>query len=50
MGYKYSIGGKTGNTFDSHRLIHFAGEVGGASLQNALVEELFLNYFTEVGA
>ena len=27
LGIQYSIGGLTGNTLDSHRLIHWAGEV-----------------------
>mmetsp|Transcript_78825 Transcript_78825/g.115431 ORF Transcript_78825/g.115431 Transcript_78825/m.115431 type:complete len:181 (+) Transcript_78825:330-872(+) len=44
VGVKYSMGGDTGNTFDSHRLIYFAGMKGK---QDALVEELFLNYFSE---
>jgi len=42
------VGGLVANTMDSHRLIHWAGKVGGAAQQNALVEELFANYFTEV--
>mmetsp|Transcript_12720 Transcript_12720/g.27557 ORF Transcript_12720/g.27557 Transcript_12720/m.27557 type:complete len:214 (+) Transcript_12720:94-735(+) len=47
LGLKYSVGGLTGNTLDSHRLIHWAGQVGGPQVQNALVEELFSNYFCE---
>ncbi|KAG0555630.1 hypothetical protein KC19_12G183300 [Ceratodon purpureus] len=46
LGYKYSMGGKTGSTLDSHRLIEFAGRQSLAK-QNALVEELFLNFFTQ---
>lgn len=46
LGIKYSMGGDTGNTFDSHRLIYYAGTKGTAQ-QDALVEELFLNYFSE---
>lgn len=46
VGIKYSMGGDTGNTFDSHRLIYYAGTKGEAK-QDALVEELFLNYFSE---
>ena len=39
---------------DSHRLINWAGRVGGgggggAAKQNELVEELFKAYFTQVG-
>jgi predicted DsbA family dithiol-disulfide isomerase len=44
VGIKYSIGGDTGNTFDSHRLIYYAGTKGK---QDAVVEELFLNYFSQ---
>jgi len=46
VGLNYSIGGLTGNTFDSHRLIFWAGTLGHAK-QDALVEELFSNYFCE---
>lgn len=35
---------KRTNTFDSHRLLHYAHEVG---LQDALKERLFIAYFTE---
>ena len=41
------MGGLTGSTLDSHRLIHWAGEVGGTEAQNAVVEELFNNYFAQ---
>jgi predicted DsbA family dithiol-disulfide isomerase len=37
---------RPGNTFDAHRLLHFAREVG-PGLQDALKERLFLAYFTE---
>ena len=50
LGVHYSIGGLTGSTLDSHRLIHWAGEVGGASAQDAVVSELFNNYFSEVSS
>lgn len=46
LGYKYSMGGKTGSTLDSHRLIELAGKQG-LEKQNAVVEELFLNFFTQ---
>lgn len=45
-GLSYSVGGLTGNTLDSHRLIEWAGRFG-ADKQNALVEELFANYFCQ---
>ena len=35
---------KRGNTFDAHRLLHYAYEVG---LQDELKERLFVAYFTE---
>jgi predicted DsbA family dithiol-disulfide isomerase len=35
---------KRGNTFDAHRLLHYAHEVG---VQDALKERLFRAYFTE---
>ena len=36
-----------GNTFDAHRLLHYAREAGGPGLQDALKERLFVAYFTE---
>ncbi|KAG0625254.1 hypothetical protein M758_2G040400 [Ceratodon purpureus] len=45
LGYRYSMGGMTGSTLDSHRLLWLAGRQG-LEKQNALVEELFLDYFT----
>lgn len=44
-GLTYKIGGLTGNTLNSHRLIAWAGSQGAAA-QNSLVEELMLDYFT----
>jgi len=41
----YSIGGRVGNTLDSHRLLEHALRVGGPSKQDALVEVLFDRYF-----
>ncbi len=35
------------NTFDAHRLLHWAHEVGGAAAQRALKEALFRTHFTE---
>ena len=46
LGYKFSLGGETGSTVDSHRLIEFAGRQG-LDKQNAVVEELFVNFFTQ---
>lgn len=48
LGLQYNIDGLTGNTANSHRLIAWAGATGGAATQNALVQELFSNYFCEV--
>ncbi|KAM7506880.1 hypothetical protein LguiA_017333 [Lonicera macranthoides] len=46
LGMEYNLSGLTGNTMDSHRLIHLAGQQG-LDKQNDLVEELFLGYFTQ---
>jgi predicted DsbA family dithiol-disulfide isomerase len=46
-GINFSYGGYTGNTFDSHRLIWKAKEVGGIELQDKVVESLFKAYFEE---
>ena len=35
------------NTFDAHRLLHWAHETGGASAQRALKEALFRTHFTD---
>ena len=48
VGVKYTVEGLTGNTFDSHRLIAFAGRQG-ADVQDRLVEQLFRAYFEQVG-
>jgi len=37
---------RPGNTFDAHRLVHYA-RVSGPGFQDALVERLFVAYFTE---
>lgn len=44
---KFSYGGTLGNTLDSHRLIEWAFELGGAPKQDALVENLFSRYFEQ---
>ncbi|PKA49177.1 hypothetical protein AXF42_Ash010862 [Apostasia shenzhenica] len=46
LGFEYDTTGLTGSTLDSHRLITFAANQG-YDKQNALVEELFKNYFIE---
>jgi len=46
-GLPYSFGGLTGSTMDSHRLIAMAEVDFDLSVQDKLVEELFLNYFGE---
>ncbi|MQM19857.1 hypothetical protein Taro_052869 [Colocasia esculenta] len=46
LGYEYDLSGLWGSTLDSHRLITFAGKQG-FDKQDSLVEELFINYFTE---
>lgn len=47
VGIDYSMGGNTGSTIDSHRLATYAYQQGGAEMQNQLMEELFMNYFSE---
>jgi len=44
VGIKFSFGGKTGNTRDSHRLLQL-GKTKGPGVQMRLVEELFAGYF-----
>lgn len=46
LGIKYSMGGRTGNTVDSHRLITWAGKQGLAQ-QDKLMEALFDAYFSQ---
>lgn len=46
LGFEYDTSGLTGSTLDSHRLITFAAHQGYVK-QNALVDELFLNYFCQ---
>ncbi|KAK9153111.1 hypothetical protein Sjap_000591 [Stephania japonica] len=46
LGLEYDLSGLTGNTLNSHRLITWAGN-HGLDKQNALVEELFVGYFTQ---
>ncbi|KAL8793640.1 MAG: hypothetical protein Q9195_003792 [Heterodermia aff. obscurata] len=46
VGIRFSFGGKTGNTRDSHRLIQLAG-TKGADVQEKVVERLFRAYFEE---
>ncbi|CAN8275929.1 unnamed protein product [Cochlearia groenlandica] len=45
IGLEYDTSGLTGNTMDSHRLIHYVGE-HAPNKQHDLVEELCLGYFT----
>jgi len=41
----YNLGGRVGNTLDSHRLMELALQQGGPALQDALVERMFDDYF-----
>jgi predicted DsbA family dithiol-disulfide isomerase len=43
--YQFTDKGLTGNTFNGHRLLAYAHAHKGAAVQDALMEELFLNYF-----
>lgn len=47
-GLQYSLGGLTGNTRNSHKLLAWAAAEHGLEKQNALAEELFNGYFTKV--
>lgn len=47
VGIDYSMGGNTGSTIDSHRLATYAYQQGGAEMQNKLMEEMFMNYFSQ---
>lgn len=49
VGIKFSLGGNTGNTLQSHRLVEMALEKGGSSLQNKVIESIFQSYFEEEG-
>eukprot|EP00051_Salpingoeca_urceolata_P035109 m.28234 g.28234 ORF g.28234 m.28234 type:complete len:189 (-) comp8786_c0_seq1:303-869(-) len=44
LGINYSMGGETGNTMDSHRLLTLAAKQGK---QDALAEAMFRAYFSE---
>ncbi|KAK9700257.1 hypothetical protein RND81_08G227400 [Saponaria officinalis] len=46
LGLDYNMDGLTGNTFDSHRLIHFAGQQG-VNKQHEVVELLLNGYMTK---
>ncbi|VVB09203.1 unnamed protein product [Arabis nemorensis] len=46
LGLEYDTSGLTGNTLDSHRLIHYTGK-HAPDKQHSLVEELCLGYFTQ---
>jgi predicted DsbA family dithiol-disulfide isomerase len=44
-GVALTFDGLTGSTFDAHRLVAHAEQVGGVEMQNKLMEELFRAYF-----
>lgn len=44
-GIKFSYGGTTANTLQSHRLVEWAFRKGGAAAQNAFQEAIFKRYF-----
>ncbi|XP_010450854.1 PREDICTED: uncharacterized protein LOC104732947 [Camelina sativa] len=46
LGLEFDTSGLTGNSLDSHRLIHYAGKQAPEK-QHELVEELFIGYFTQ---
>lgn len=47
-GLQYSMGGSTGNTRNSHRLLAWAAAEHGLDKQNQLAEALFDGYFCKV--
>ena len=53
VGFDFRLGGRgrTWNTFDCHRLLHWAGELGcdadGNSIQHLMKKEMLKSYFTE---
>jgi predicted DsbA family dithiol-disulfide isomerase len=53
VGFDFRLGGRgrTWNTFDCHRLLHWAGELGddkdGVSIQHKMKQEMLKSYFTE---
>ena len=49
VGINFKFGGKTGNTKDSHRLIHLVNEKKGAEAQNRVVDEIEKSYFEHEG-
>ena len=44
--YRFDLAHRS-NTFDAHRVIHLARDVGGSELQGAVKERLLAGYFTE---
>ncbi|CAD5333430.1 unnamed protein product [Arabidopsis thaliana] len=46
LGLEFDTAGLTGNSLDSHRLIHYTGKQAPEK-QHTLVEELFIGYFTQ---
>ena len=49
IGINFKFGGNTGNTRDSHRLIHLAREKAGVEVQNKVVDEVEKSYFENEG-
>ncbi len=53
VGFEFRLGGRgrTWNTFDCHRLLHWASELGndasGVSIQHKMKKEMLKSYFTE---
>lgn len=46
-GIDYSMGGKTGNTLRSHKLVSMAYEKGGAAMEDKMIEAIFKAYFSQ---
>lgn len=47
LGIKYSLGGNTGNTFDSHRIAEWAKDKYGKKKQDDVMTAMFDRYFSK---
>ena len=47
VGVKYSLGGKTGNTLDSHRLATWVKDKHGLKKQDEVMTAMFQAYFSD---
>lgn len=45
--FTFTEHGLTGNTINGHRIVSYARHVGGAAMQDVVMEELFKNFFAD---